>query len=205
MSLLDNEIIIIVKPSTGTWIKGHYSDGTKVCSYAYASVQPINDNELQNLQEGDRIKGTLKFYSESEMISDYFLRRKNENVKKVITCTVDNVLDSTDYTCTINGTEFLFNSGVGATAESIVIGIVSEIEGGSEPIAVVDNLDGTYTITASFEGSDYTLVVDDNQSINVDIANITKEYKCMQDKDYSAHNIAHYKAYGFLVERQNGL
>lgn len=205
MSLLDNEIIIIIKQSTGTWIKGHYIDGTKVYSYAYASVQPINGDELQNLQEGDRIKGTLKFYSESEMLDDYFLRRKSENVKKVATCTVDNVLDSTDYTCTINETEFLFNSGVGATAESIVIGIVNEIENGAEPIEVVDNLDGTYTITANYEGSDYTLEVDTNQSINVDIANITKEYKCMQDKDYSAHNIAHYKAYGFLVERQNGL
>jgi len=205
MSLMDNEIIIIIKQGTGSWVKGHHVEGTKTYTYANASVQPINGDELQNLAEGDRIKGTLKFYSVSEMLDDYFLRRKNENIKKIVTCTIDNVLDSIDYTCTINGTEFLFNSGVGATAISIVAGIVNIISGGSEPISVLDNLDGTYTITANIEGSDFTIVVDDNQSINIDTENVTKEYKCMQDKDYSVHSISHYKAYGFLVERTNGL
>jgi len=205
MTLLDNEIIIIIKQNTGTWLKGHHAEGTKTYSYANASVQPINGDELQNLPEGERIKGTLKFYSESELFDNYFLRRKNENVKKIATCTIDNVLDSTDYTCTINETEFLFNSGVGATAISIVAGIVNEIESGSEQITVIDNLDGTYTITANIEGSNYTLIVDDNQSFNIDVENVTKEYKCKQDKDYSVHNISHYKAYGFLVERKNGL
>lgn len=205
MTLLNNEKIIIIKQASGSWLKGHHIEGEKTYNYAYASVQPVNGDELQNLPEGDRIKGTLKFYSESELFDDYFLRRHNENVKKVVTCTVDTVIDSTDYTCTINGTEFLFNSGVGATAISIAAGIVNEIDGGSEPIVVLDNLDGTYTITANIEGSDYTIEVDDNQLINIDIENATKEYKCMQDKDYSVHNIAHYKAYGFLVERKNGL
>ena len=205
MSLLDNEVIIIINQSTGSWNKGHHVEGTKTYIYANASVQPINGDELQNLPEGDRVKGTLKFYSITEMLDDYFLRRKNENTKKVVTCTVDNVVDSTDYTCTINGTEFLFNSGVGATAISIAAGIVNEISGGSEPVIVLDNLDGTYTVTATIEGSDYTIVVDSNQLANVDIENVTKEYKCMQCKDYSMHNISYYKAYGFLIERKNGL
>lgn len=205
MSLFDNEDIIIVIKDLGVFTKGHYTDGVANYIRAKANVQPINDDELQSLKLGDRIKGTLKFYSETTILKSYFLRRKDENVAKVVTCTVDTIVDSTDYTCTINGTIFTYNSGSGATALSIVDGIVNEILGGSELITVVDNLDGTYTITSSIEGTDFTLEVDSNQSINIDTNNTKKEYKIMQSKDYSSHYIPHYKAYGFLVERANGL
>ena len=205
MSLINNEEIIIVEKAIGTRTKGHYTDGTTTYSNALASVQPINDNELQILQLGDRVKGTLKFYSSSLIEVDNFLRRSNENVKKIVTCTIDNVLDATDYTCTINSTEFLYNSGVGATALSIVAGIVSEISGGSELITVVDSLDGTYTITSSIKGTNFTIEVDDNQSANVDTENVKKEYKVLQVKDWTVHSIKYYKAYSCLVERANGL
>lgn len=205
MTLFDNENIIIIKKTSGTWSKGHHTDGSITYIPATANVQPINDDELQALKEGERVKGTLKFYSETEILKNYFTRRKDENVAKIVTCTIDNVLDSTDYTCTINETEFLHNSGVGATAVSIVVGIVTEILGGSELITVVDNLNGTYTITSSIEGTNFTLKVDVNQSFNLDIDNIQKEYKIMQSKNYSSHDIKYYKAYGFLVERKNGL
>ena len=211
MGLMDNELILIVKKATGTFTKGHYTDGAITYVNAYASVQPINDDELQMLNIGDRVKGTKKFYSESNIAFDDFIRRidpikaPGENIAKIVTCTVDNVLDSIDYTCEINTTEFLFNSGVGATALSIVAGIVNEINNGAEPVSVIDNLDGTYTITSTIQGTNFTILTDADQSINIDVENVKKEYKIMQSKDYSMHGIPHYKAYGYLVESSNGL
>jgi hypothetical protein len=205
MSLLNNEDIIIVKKIPGTYIKGQYIEGSYNYVRGKASVQPINDNELQCLPEGNRIKGTLKFYSEFEISNDNFLRRTNENVAKVMSILIDNVLDSTDYTCTINGTIFLYNSGIGATKFSIVNGIVNTILLGSELVIVKDNLDGSYTVTSEIEGTDFTLSVDFNQMAMLDYENIQKQYKCMQDKDYTSHSLKHYKAYGFLQEQVNGL
>jgi len=210
MSLFNNENIIIINKATGSWVKGHHVDGDISYVRGKANVQPINDDELQSLKEGERIKGTLKFYSETEILKNYFVRRAdvikaNENIAKVVICTIDNIVDSTDYTCTINDTEFLYNSGIGATALSIVDGIVTNILLGSELISVIDNFNGTYTITSSIEGTDFTISVDDNQSFSIDTVNIKKEYKIMQSKDYIAHNIKYYKAYGYLVERKNGL
>lgn len=211
MGLIDNELILIVKKATGNWTKGHYSDGVITYINAFASAQPLNDAELQMLTGGDREKGTKKFYSQANISVDDFIRRidpvkaPGENVSKVVTCTVDNVLDSIDYTCEINNTEFLYNSGIGATALSIVAGIVNEIANGSELVSIVDNFDGTYTITSTVKGTNFTILLDADQSSNIDIDNVVKEYKIMQSKDYSMHSIPHYKAYGYLVERQNGL
>ena len=77
--------------------------------------------------------------------------------------------------------------------------MVSEINGGSELVTATDNLDGTYTLISDYRGSPYTLETDVNQSFVNSAANITEEYKIMQDKDYSVHSLGHYKAYGFLM------
>jgi len=211
MNLINNEDILIIKKADGTFTKGQYSDGAVTYIPATASCQPINDAELQILKLGDRVKGSLKIYSYSEILEDYFMRRidpvkaPGENIAKIVTCTIDNIIDSTDYTCTIDGTVFTYNSGIGATALSIVAGIVIEISGGVELVTTVDNLNGTYTITSSIKGNDFVIAVDANQSINIDVANVKKEYKIMQSKNYTSHNIKYYKAYGFLVESPNGL
>jgi len=206
-TLLDNENIIIVKKAAGSYpsvAKGHYVEGTTTYIDALANVQPLNDRELELLKEGERIRGSLKIYSSSELSDDYFVRRSDENIAQVVTCTVDNALDSTDYTCTINENEFLYNSGIGATVESIATGLVTEING-AELIEVVDNIDGTYTITSTIKGTSFTIEVDDNQSINIDIENVQKQYKLIKSKNYTAHSIKHYKAIGLLSERENGL
>jgi len=200
MGLINLEPIVIIKKNPGTRIKGHYIPGSITATEADANSQPLNGEELQLLEEGDRVKSTRKFYSEYEIKENNFIRRSKENVAQVDTCSVDTVLDSTDYTCTINGTIFTYNSGIGATALSIVDGIVTEIQGGSEPINVVDNLNGTYTITSSIVGTEFTLSVDTNQSFDLDVANVRKQYRIMQVKDYSDHNIPHYKGYGVLDE-----
>lgn len=203
MSLLKNESILIIRYPTPTLVKGHYIQGTPSFIYALANVQPINGDELLLLPEGNRKKGTIKIYSETEIIDNDILRRVDNrytyNIAQINTCTVDVALDSTDYTCTINGTVFTHTSIVGATILTIVAGLVSEINLGSELVTAVDNLDGTYTLTSDIKGTLFTVSVDVNQSVVLDVENITEEYKIMQDKDYSVHDIPHYKVYGFLM------
>jgi len=199
MGLLKNEEVVIIRPVGGSYTKGHYVALDPFITTILASVQPINGDELLLLSEGNRKGGTLKFYSESEIKTDDILRRKQYNSTQKNICTIDTALDSTDYTCTLNGTVFTYNSGIGATKLTIAAGLVSQILTGSEPITIINNLDETYTITAIVTGTPFTIAVDDNQSINEDTINVTKEYKALQDKDYSVHSISHYKAYGFLA------
>jgi len=199
MGLIKNEEVVLIRPSGGSYVKGHYVALNPSITIIDASVQPINDDELLLLSEGNRKAGTLKFYSESEIKTDDLLRRKQYNVAQQNTCTIDTGLAGTDYTCTINETIFIYNSGGNTDPILIAAGIVSQISAGSEPITVTDNLDGTYTIVANVIGTPFTITVDVNQSIIEDIENITKEYKALQDKDYSVHSISYYKAYGFLM------
>lgn len=205
MSLLENENIIIISKAPGTYVKGHYIEGAITYTRTIANPQPLEDKELQQLKEGQRTKVSLKFYCEIAILENNFIRIVSENIKKVVTCTVDVVLDSTDYTCTINETIFTYNSGIGATALSIVDGIVNEILNGSELVDPSDNLDGSYTITSNIEGTDFSIEVDSNQSFILDVDNVKMEYKCIQSKDYTKHGLDHYKAICLLVERQNGL
>jgi len=207
MSLLYNESIIIVKKASGSYpsiAKGHYVAGATSYVDTLASVQPLNDDELQILKEGDRTKGSLKIYSTSELSNGNFIRRSYENVAMIVTCTVDNVIDDTDYICEINDIEYSYYSGIGATAISIVAGLVAEITGVTL-ISVVDNLDGTYIITSTVKGTSFSIEVDENQSYNIDIENVQKQYKLINTKDYTTHNIKYYKSTGLLSEREDGL
>lgn len=61
---------------------------------------------------------------------------------------VNTVLDSTVYAITINGTVFDITSDSSATAPEIMAALKVDIDAGSEPVIVTDNLDGTLTIDA---------------------------------------------------------
>lgn len=72
---------------------------------------------------------------------------------------IDTVVDSTDYTVTINGTEFTYNSGVGATNLSIAAGLEAAINLGSEPVTATDDLDGTITLDADVAGTAFSFLI----------------------------------------------
>lgn len=205
MTLLRHEEIIIVIKAPGTWHEGKYIDGSISYVETYANIQPLNDTELQMLKEGDRLRDAVKIYSETEIKEDYFIRRKSENSKKIITCSIDTVVDSTRYSCIVNDSTFTYDSGIGATAISIAAGIVALITAGSEFVSVEDNLDGTYTITSTVEGTNFNIRHDSNQSFVIDTNNVKKEYKAMKPRNWSIHNISHYKIIALLVEDKNGL
>lgn len=79
---------------------------------------------------------------------------------------VGTVLDSQLYTVTINGTAFDYTSDGTATDLEIIAGLVAAITGGSEPVTVVDNLDGTARITADDGETAFTLALDINLSLD---------------------------------------
>lgn len=83
---------------------------------------------------------------------------------------VTTVTDNTDYTVTINGTEFTFNSGVSATASAIVDGLIAAIGGGSEPVSTVDNGDD-FDITADTPGESFDIQVTTNMTLTTVTAN----------------------------------
>lgn len=199
MSLIKNSKLIIIRPGPCTNVKGHLTPTADTIYNIEANVQPVNGEELLLLKEGNRRRGTIKIYSEFEILNNDRVREDKYNVAKVVTCTIDNVIDETEYTITINGHEYSYESGIGATNLEIVIGLISDIDDVTENITIVDNLDGTYTITANVKGTPFTIEVDENQSINIDTENVTKQYEVQQDKDYSEFNISYYKTYGFLM------
>jgi hypothetical protein len=83
---------------------------------------------------------------------------------------VDTVELNTVYTVTINGTDFTFNSGGTPTDITIAAGLVAAINGGAEPVTATDNLDGTFDLEADVTNEAYTLVVDENMSVDALVA-----------------------------------
>jgi len=115
------------------------------------------------------------------------------------------VIDSTDYTTTINGTPFVYNSGVGATAASIALGLVTAINLGAEPVTAVNGGSGVYTITA--DDAAFTLNVDANQFINTD--KVIWEYSNAprSKRTYLSLNIANIMIIGQpeTIQQDNGI
>lgn len=200
MSLIKNSKIIVIRPGVCSNTKGHLiPSADTIYTDINANVQPVNGEELLLLPEGNRNMGTIKIYSEFNILDNDRVREDDYNTAKVVTCTIDNILDLTEYITTINGNEYKYTSGIGATNLTIVAGLITQIDDITENITVVNNLDGTYTITANVKGTLFTIEVDDNQSTNIDVENVTKQYEIKQDKNYSKFNIPHYKTYGFLM------
>lgn len=73
-------------------------------------------------------------------------RRTSAQTAMTRVLTVAQVLDSTLYTVTINGTAFTFTSDATATNLEIAAGLVSAINLGSEPVTATDNVDGTFDL-----------------------------------------------------------
>lgn len=65
---------------------------------------------------------------------------------------IPSAADTTDYTITINGTEYTFTSGASATVASIVTGLVAAINGGTENVLATDNTTDLTIETAATPG-----------------------------------------------------
>jgi len=77
-----------------------------------------------------------------------------------------NVLNSTLYTVTVNGTGYTYTSDGTATAEEIIAGLKVDIDAGGEPVTVVDNLDGTGRIYSTDGYTEFTISIDVNLQVD---------------------------------------
>lgn len=103
-------------------------------------------------------------FAQSPQVGEIIIMKRAANVKQLETVTVDTAEDTTVYSCTINGTLFDITSDGDATVVEIAAALKVDIDLGVEPVTVVDNIDGTYTIETDVAGVPFTLAVDSNQS-----------------------------------------
>lgn len=103
-----------------------------------------------------------KIFAQNPRVEELVVGRRDVDE---IVITITNVVADIDYKTTINGTDFIFNSGATPTAESIALGLVDIINLGVEPVTANDNLDGTYDLVANTPGVAYTVSVDTDQTI----------------------------------------
>jgi len=105
--------------------------------------------------------------------------------------TIASVLDDTDYTITINGTDFTVDSGSGATAISIAALLHAAINAGSEPVTSTDNLDGTLDLVEDVAGTVFglshslNLITQDDTTTDAGIATDYAAIKA-EDNDFYA-------------------
>lgn len=100
--------------------------------------------------------------------------------------TVDDVVNATEYTVAINGTEFAFTSDVDATDLEIAAGLVAAINAGSEPVTATDNADGTYTLTTDTPGTAFSAIPDARQVMGAIIDVVRVEVASVVDEtDYT--------------------
>lgn len=94
-------------------------------------------------------------FAQAPTVNQIIIARRATSDTAVVT--VATVQDNTTYTCTLNGTVFSINSGVGATAISIAGLLVAAINAGSVPVTALDNADGTYDLTADVAGVAFSM------------------------------------------------
>ncbi len=106
------------------------------------------------------------------------LKRGSTQTAMVVKVTVAQLFATTKYTVTINGTAFDFTSDATPTALEIAAGLVSAINGGTEPVTALDNVDGTFDLTKDgpLDGTlfsldlTFRLLTQDNESLDDGIA-----------------------------------
>ena len=97
-----------------------------------------------------------------------FIYCDTKPIAQVDEVTVATVANSTDYTVTINGTAFTYTSSTNATSGEIVSGLISAINGGSEPVTASGTT--TLILTADVAGTAFS----DSVSTNLSVSTITE-------------------------------
>jgi len=120
-------------------------------------------------------------FAQNPTVPDILISRRATSDVTTITVKTP-AIDNIDYTCTIDGTVFTFNSGGSATEDTIAVGLVAAIEAGSG-VVTASGAASPYTLTADASGVAYSVKVDANQSSAFttidtnanDLANIDEE------------------------------
>lgn len=75
-----NENITITRFTEGSWDGGHYVPGISISLTGTANIQPLNGRDLLQLAEGDRLRESIKVFTEVVVEDDDELTRENGDV-----------------------------------------------------------------------------------------------------------------------------
>ena len=136
----------------------------------YSKLEDVLDDFLSTDPE---YLNAQVIFSQSPTVTQLAIGRRETGDSSIVT--VATVVNSTKYSCTINGVKFEITSDASATAPEIALALVTAINLGTEPVTAVDNLDGTYTLTADVASTPYALKVDSRQTVAYTLANTPAE------------------------------
>jgi len=135
----------------------------------FSEVQDLIDEGFSSGDEA--VKAFTAMFSQKPRPVEARLARKETNVAKIVEINIDTVANSTNYTVTLNGVDFVYASSGAATATEIRDGLKALI--GADPAYTVADVDAdTFSITAVTAGLDFSVVVDANMSFSVSTANL---------------------------------
>lgn len=103
-------------------------------------------------------------FAQNPRVAQVAISRRGTSDTSVVT--VSTVVASTNYTITINGLTFTFNSGLAPTAITIALGLVALINA-SIPLTVTatDNLDGTFDLDPDVASTAYSVKIESKLTI----------------------------------------
>jgi hypothetical protein len=155
----------------------HTRTSEKVKTY-FSLTEVSEDFQTSDLE----YKKALALFSQAIKPEKIMIGKRSANVKQKVTISVPTVADSTTYSLTVNGEAFDFISGVGATADTIVDGLIASISAGNEPIVTTDN-GATFDIEANVAGEGFSIVSSANLLITEVTANVNvvTELQAIQD------------------------
>lgn len=122
--------------------------------------------------------------SQSPKIEKLKVIKQAASVAQVEKVTIDTVADSTTYTVTLNGIDFEYTSGVGATDTSIRDGLIALIDADAKFGAALDQTN-SFDITAAEAGRAFSAAVSANLSVANQTANLgpVEELMAAQEVD----------------------
>jgi len=124
----------------------------------YTSIEGVAEDFATTDTE---YKKALACFSQSPRIKELKIARRRPAIAQVVTVSVSTVTDDTDYVVTLNGNPYTYSTGAGATAETIVDGLIIAINAGADPVTLAD-LGTTFTITANIPGESISTQVTSN-------------------------------------------
>jgi len=85
MSLMNNETLTLNRYASGTYVNGHFVQGSLTQDTIEANIQPLTGEQILQLAEADRKKEGWNFFTEDEIrVNDIIVRNsKNYEVNPV--------------------------------------------------------------------------------------------------------------------------
>jgi len=148
---------------------------------SYTSISEVADDFSTTDAE---YKKALALFSQAVKPPVIKIGKRTANVAQVANISVPTVSDTTSYVVTLNGTAYEYVSGGGATASSIVDGLILAITAGGEPVTLTDN-GNDFDITANLAGFGFSVTTTANLSVSATQANVSvvTNLQAIQDVD----------------------